>query len=215
VEVYATDEERVEALRKWWKENWRSIFGGVALGLGLVFGWKAWVAHTTSVGEQASVHFEQMMNLVQTGQDELANQQAERLRSEFSATPYAVFAALLQSKMRVEQGDAGTARASLEWALNNTDEEELRHIIRLRLGRVLLQAGDIPAASGMVAGSVPGAFAGEYAELEGDIAVAKGEVSAARAAYARALQGEAGNRALIQMKLDDLLEEGPPPSVGS
>ncbi len=215
MDVYATDEEQVEAIKKWWKENWRSIFGGVALGLGLVFGWRAWVAHTTGIGEQASVYFEQMANLMQTGQTELASQQAERLRSEFSATPYAVFAALAQAKMHLGKGDAGAAKASLEWALNTTDQEGMRHVIRLRLGRVLLQAGDVSAATGILPATVPSAFAGEYAELEGDIAVAKGEPAIARAAYARALQGGAGNKALIQMKLDDLPAELAPPSAGS
>ena len=35
VEEYLTDRDQEEALRNWWKENWRWIFGGIVLGLAL------------------------------------------------------------------------------------------------------------------------------------------------------------------------------------
>ncbi len=37
-----TEEEQVEALKDWWKENGRSLLLGVALALAIVFGWKGW-----------------------------------------------------------------------------------------------------------------------------------------------------------------------------
>ena len=40
-----TDEEKLELLKKWWKENGGSIITGVVLGLALLFGGKAWFAY--------------------------------------------------------------------------------------------------------------------------------------------------------------------------
>ena len=39
---HLTDEEQVEALKKWWRENGKSVVGGVVLGLALVGGWRGW-----------------------------------------------------------------------------------------------------------------------------------------------------------------------------
>ena len=36
--VYETDEEKVEAIKGWWKENGLSVAGGLAIGLAAVFG---------------------------------------------------------------------------------------------------------------------------------------------------------------------------------
>ena len=38
VEDYLTDRDQEEALRNWWRENWRWILGGVVLGLALLGG---------------------------------------------------------------------------------------------------------------------------------------------------------------------------------
>jgi predicted negative regulator of RcsB-dependent stress response len=40
VDVYTTEDQQVEALKRWWKENAKSILLGVALGLAAVFGWR-------------------------------------------------------------------------------------------------------------------------------------------------------------------------------
>jgi predicted negative regulator of RcsB-dependent stress response len=39
VEDYLSDREQEEALRAWWRDNWRWILGGIALGVALLFGW--------------------------------------------------------------------------------------------------------------------------------------------------------------------------------
>jgi predicted negative regulator of RcsB-dependent stress response len=204
VEVYETDEQRVESLKQWWRENWRSIFGGVVLGLAIVFGWRAWIGHRASVGQQASAHFEQMVAALQRGDYPAVSQQAETLRKEFATTSYAVFAALAQARAAVEQGHPEVARAALEWALANTRDSALQDVARLRLARVLLGDGDSAAAARLTETPDRGAFASEYAHLEGDIALAQNRSEAARTAYARALEAGASNRALLQMKLDQL-----------
>ena len=42
MEIYSTEEERLEALQRWWKENKSSVFGGLLLGLAAICGWKMW-----------------------------------------------------------------------------------------------------------------------------------------------------------------------------
>ena len=40
MEQYRTEEEQVEALKKWWEENGRSTVVAVIVALGLGFGWQ-------------------------------------------------------------------------------------------------------------------------------------------------------------------------------
>jgi predicted negative regulator of RcsB-dependent stress response len=87
--------------------------------------------------------------------------------------------------------------------MQNTDDDSLKTLTRLNLARLKLSDGDIDGAS-QLAGVESGGFAGEFAELRGDISVAKQELEAARDAYAQALALNVGNPELVQMKLDDL-----------
>ena len=40
METYNTEEEQVEALRRWWDENVKSVIAGIILALGVSGGWK-------------------------------------------------------------------------------------------------------------------------------------------------------------------------------
>ena len=49
-----TDDERVEDLKKWWKENGASIIVGIALGVMAIFGWRYWNSYRDAQAETAS-----------------------------------------------------------------------------------------------------------------------------------------------------------------
>jgi predicted negative regulator of RcsB-dependent stress response len=203
MKVYQTEEEQVEAIKKWWKENGTSVVAGLVIGLGAVFGWQGWNSYQDRIGGEASVAFYQMLNAVDNRNSELAAQQAERLQTDYASTSYAVLAAMTQARLKVEEGDTNAARARLEWAMQNAADDSLKTLSQLNLARLLLSDGDLEGAS-KLATVDQGGFAGEFAELRGDIAVAKKELSAARDAYAQALALNVGNAELVQMKLDDL-----------
>ena len=42
MEEYRTEEEQVEALRRWWDENGRSTIAAIVIALSVGFGWQAW-----------------------------------------------------------------------------------------------------------------------------------------------------------------------------
>ncbi|OQX35622.1 MAG: hypothetical protein B0D84_02245, partial [Candidatus Sedimenticola endophacoides] len=117
VNVHLSEEEQVEALKKWWKENGKSVVAGVVIGLGAVFGWQAWEKHQRTSAEDASALFEQLSYNVANGST-LAEQQARDLIQEHHGSVYAVFAALELARIKVGQGDLAAARTQLQWALN-------------------------------------------------------------------------------------------------
>lgn len=206
--VYQTEEEQVEAIKKWWKENGTSVVAGLVVGLGAVFGWQGWNSYQDRIGKEASVSFSQLMVAVENNELESAANQAELLRVEYDSTSYAVMAAMTQARLKLEQGDSAAARSQLEWAMQNSPNDSLKQLVQLNLARVLLNDGDLDGAAEL-ADVRDGGFTGEYAELRGDIALAKQDMPAAHEAYSMALAQNVANPDQVQMKLDDLAMANP------
>ncbi|MBT3024190.1 MAG: tetratricopeptide repeat protein [Candidatus Thiodiazotropha sp. (ex Lucina aurantia)] len=204
---YQTEEEQVEAIKRWWKENGTSVIAGLVIGLGGVFGWQAWGNYKDRIGAEAALAFNQMVAAVDRGDKSSAVKQAELMRSNYDNS-YAIFAAMAEARVKLDQGDAATAISRLEWASENADNPSLKQLVQLSLARVLLNEGELDAAEKQVA-SEQGGFAGEFAVIRGDIAFARGDKAAAAEAYTQAMTLEVSNRNLLQMKLDDLAATTP------
>ncbi len=200
-----TDDEKVEAIKKWWKENGTAVIAGIVIGLIAVFGWRAWVNHQEQVGQNASLAFEQLLMAASTGQHESAEKQAEALADEHAGTPYAALADLALAKVRVEQDDLAGAAEALRSALETAPDPSLSTLAAFRLARVLIASDAHDEAMAVIElHDDDGAFSADFAGLRGDIALAKGQIDDARAAYEAALAGNAGLSRLIELKLQDL-----------
>ncbi|MEE9358259.1 YfgM family protein [Candidatus Vondammii sp. HM_W22] len=210
MDVNLSEEEQVEELKKWWKENGKSVIAGIVLGLGGVFGWQYWTQHEKGIAEQASFQFEQLRNSVSANASEVAIKQAEGLISEHKESTYATFAALNLAKVKLQLGENKAAREQLQWAIDNTDDDSLKQIARLRLGRLMLSDGDVDSAATIIAQATVDSFQGDFSELRGDIALSKGDKAAARQAYQEALAQKASNPVMVQMKFDDLAANANP-----
>ncbi|HEB77445.1 MAG TPA: tetratricopeptide repeat protein [Methylothermaceae bacterium] len=200
------EEEQVEALKRWWKENGTSIVAGVILGLAGIFGWNAWQNHQRVQAEQAASLYAQLLDAVESRQYPLAEGLVQRLTSEFGSTAYADFARLLAAKAAVEQNDLEKAKKYLGQLVTAGEDENFRHIARLRLARVHLAAGHPEDGLKLLDSADvgdPGGFVGQYEELKGDLYVALGQLQQAATAYQKAI--ELGrDDAYLKMKLNDL-----------
>lgn len=200
-----TDDEKVEAIKKWWKENGTAVVAGIVIGLVAVFGWRAWVNHQDQLGQRASLAFEQVLMATAGGQYELAANQAEALRKEYDNTAYAALADLALAKVRAEQEHLAGAADALRSALAKAPTPGLAKLAALRLAQVLIAQDALDDALAVIdAQDDGGAFSADFAGLRGDIALAQGNRSKARAAYERAIAGGAGLQRLIELKLQDL-----------
>jgi predicted negative regulator of RcsB-dependent stress response len=199
---FKTEEEQVEAIKRWWKENGASVIAGLVIGLGGVFGWQTWGNYKDRIGAEAALAFNQLVAAVDSGDKASAVKQAELMRSNFDNS-YAVFAAMAQARVKLDEGDAESAISHLEWASQNADNPSLKQLVELNLARLLVDQGELDAAEKLVK-SEQGGFAGEFAVIRGDIAFARGDKAAAATAYTQAMTLEVSNRNLLQMKLDDL-----------
>jgi predicted negative regulator of RcsB-dependent stress response len=234
--LYGSDEEQVEALKSWWKDNGSSLLMGVAIVLVAFFGMRQWQSSQTGSSGAASDLYQQLSQLaVSSVQTEVTAEQLQQadaiyqqLKNDFADSIYSRYAALAMAKFLVEKGDEARAATELQWILDNPKlgmlrkpEEELFMVARLRLARIKLSMGDPDAALALLKEVQPGSFNASFAELEGDILLEKGDADGAKAAYTRALASTEGvNPVLLQLKLQnlgvspaDLPPAAPPPAV--
>lgn len=202
--TYQTEEEQVEAIKKWWKENGRSVIGGVVLGFAIIGGWQGWQGYQRNQGEAASSHFDAMRQAVQTGQHDRAIEDGKRLIGEYGGTVYASFAALELAKLSYQRGEKAAARNHLRWVADAAPDPAIRELARLRLGGLLLDMQDTAALQALLAKPTLPAFAGEFAALRGDLERALGNPEAAREAYQEALLKGVEDIGLLRMKLVDV-----------
>ena len=60
MEVYTTEEQQVEVIKNWWKENGTSVIAGTVIGLVGLFGWRYYTEHQQTTQEAASQAYNEM-----------------------------------------------------------------------------------------------------------------------------------------------------------
>jgi len=207
--AYETEEQQVEALKKWWQENGRYLIAGVVLGLGILFGWNSWKNHKETQGMAASDLYSQLTKAVESSSVENAKAFEEKLVQDYDGTPYAALGALTMARLYVEQDNLAEAEAKLRWTMDNADELELKEVSRIRLAQVLVAAEKYDDALSLLDG-LPTSYTSLTEELRGDVFRAQGKIDEARTAYDRALLTAGGRSEYLQLKRDALgkVQEG-------
>lgn len=205
MELEQTEQEQVEALQKWWRENWLSLVGGLVLGLGGILGWQYWGEAQQQNAAAASESYEAIKTKIVINRLDAARADITKLADEHSGSPYVTQARLALAQAQAEGEDWAAAEQTLRTALADTDDKALAGLIRLRLARSLWAQGKADAAMSEL-NAEAGAYTPVYQDLKGDIALAQGDTDTARSAYEQALASDAQfiDRNAIQRKLDAL-----------
>ncbi len=212
MEGYESDKEQVEAIKRWWKANGKSVILGVALGLAIAGGGKWWLARQQSRAEFASDQYELVLQDVQKGSPAAALERGGRLLDNLPTSNYADLTALVLAKLKVDQSDLDGARFYLQWVVDHSSITQLKDVARLRLGRVLLAKGDAAGALQAVESADMKSFPSPAQELKGDILLAMGKRDEARMAYSAAINADGGgaDQSRLQMKLAEVGGQGAP-----
>jgi predicted negative regulator of RcsB-dependent stress response len=212
VAIYDSEEEQLEALKAWWKENGTSTIAGVVVGIALVAGWNYWHSHRQEKMAEASATYSQLVKSIEAGNQGAVEPLSKRLREEYGDTTYAAYEGLQQAKLKVQKGDLAGAKALLQEVAAHPNKE-LSHIARIRLVRLMLAAGEHEEGLRLINEVDPAAksgFSASYDELAGDLYVAMDRLDEARTAYQSALNSGAQSP-LLKIKIDDLTAGEPVP----
>ena len=113
---------------------------------------------------------------------------AEQLKSDFSGTTYAQFAALHLARIAVAENDLAAAEEQLRWVLGEASKgSDTAQLAQLRLARVLAASGDSDQALAILDSQEQGTYQASYAIARGDILLSQGKAEDARLSYAEAL----------------------------
>lgn len=207
---YATEEEQIEAVRRWWRENGRAVITGVIIGVAALVAWRGWAWYTENRALAASAVYEQVLAEVNSGDTEALVEQAQRLRKRYGSTAYAALGAFAAARAEVDAGKLDAAADWLRWVMDNADEVNTQRLARARLARVMGEQGKTDAALDLLDAEVPSAYTALYAEIRGDLLSDKGEREAAAEAYRQALQAQIGpsDPELVQRKLNRVKPAG-------
>ena len=203
--AYSIEEEQeINQLKDWWKENGKTIIVAFILGVGGMFGWRYWQAHQAEQIAQASAQYDALIYSAQ--QDEQAKKaNIEQFVQANSKTAYAVFALLDEAKKATEKQDFAAAEANLNQALTQSQDEVLTSIVALRLSAVQFQLGQLDNALTSLNQVKGESFNARKAILTGDIQVAKGDKVAAKNSFEQAQQsGTQLEQQMAKMKLNNL-----------
>jgi predicted negative regulator of RcsB-dependent stress response len=201
MEQYVTEEQQVEAIKRFWKENGIPIVVGAALGFGGLFGWRYYNDMKIADQEQASVAYDAVtLDLVK---DEAGYSSAQSYIDENSDSGYALLMAFKLAQQAAESKDLTEAVKQLSFAANNAESTSVQTIANLRLARVQLELGVHEEALATLDKVSDDAFLAQRQEIKGDVYQAQELFDKAREAYSSALEVNANNN-VLKMKLDNL-----------
>jgi len=209
------EQEQVDALKAWWKDNGKKVVIAAVLALvfgGGGFGWKYWQGQQQA---QAAAMFEdfltQLTNPNFQGSDgKKLDESADKIAEKFGTSIYAVRAKLMAAQMNIGSKNKDAATAQLQWVIDHADND-LRDAARLKLAGLQLDDKKYDAALALLNAKHPTAFDALYLDMKGDVLLAQGKKDEARTAYQEALSkaqskpGSGFNFAqVVQLKLDGL-----------
>lgn len=207
-----SEEEQLEVIKRWWKENGTSLIAGAVLAAAGVFGWNAWQNYQEGQAEAASVRYQQLVNMTAgntLADDQLANAREliDDITSDHGDTLYAELAQLLEARLAVQQGDLDAAKSALENVASDSSRRYVQSLAWLRLARIEIANGNPQAALSLLDESITDALAAQQANVRGDAYAALDQTEQARDAWQTALElAQTQNQPLygVQFKLDDL-----------
>lgn len=225
--VHLSEEEQLEALKRWWKDNGKTIVIAVLVAVVGYFGFTTWQDQKRQKAEQASSVYEQLLKIAVTepgktlsdAEKATIKHLANEIKDSNSKSLYAHSAAFFLAKLAVEDNKLDEAATELKWVLSAKPDAATEQLARLRLARVLTAQKAYDDALAQLSPEPVAAFTSEYAEARGDVLKLQGDLDAARTAYEKALAAtdpqQQERYMLMQMKVNDLKVDTAAPAAAA
>ncbi len=230
VELY-DDIEQGERVKQWIKENGGGILLGIALAVAGIFGFRYWqdqqVQQNYAAAEYYRIVNDELVELnaaqpagAAESSDETAsetageddsvalNQALSTLQNDYTDNLYAALATLQLADHKIRTDDLEAASQQYRFIIDNTDNQQMRALARLRLARTQLAMGQSDAVLQTLNGlSVQDAYAGLSARIRGEAYLAMNDREQALAAFEQAEEELGGNPdRMLELRLADLRE---------
>ncbi|MCR1836898.1 tetratricopeptide repeat protein [Rodentibacter caecimuris] len=203
--AYSIEEEQeINQLKEWWKENGKTIIVAFILGVAGVFGWRYWQTYQANQIAEASAGYDALVYAAEQAPTAQKAKLTEFIQAN-SKTSYAVFALFDEAKNAVAKQDFASAEVALQQVLTQSQDDLLTSLAALRLSAVQFQLGQLDSALSTLEQVKSAGFNARKILLVGDIQLAKGDTVAAKNSFEQVLQtGSSLEQQMAQMKLNNL-----------
>lgn len=201
------EQEQLDTLKAWWKDNSNWIVGVVLVVAVVMGGWRGWHYYQNKQNTEAAILFQQFMQQLDSNDAKRVDDAALAEMDKYPGTPYASRAALIAAQVSEQGKDMPRAKTQLQWVIDHASEAGLKSVASLRLASILLDEKDYAGAFKALQTKHADSFDALYSDLSGDVFNAQGKSAEARAAYKVAydkLEEKSSYRNLVRMKLDAL-----------
>lgn len=185
--VYMTEEEQIEAIKKWWQRYNTLITIIFSLVLLSVSGYKYWLWHQEKIDTQASTAYEQMMVAFSNHSNKGVQSYANQLITDYDKTVYADVARLVLAKVFVNKVDYAKARGMLEKVVEKSRISAFKQMAKIRIARLLVAEKSYDQALTELSVVDDTAYMPVINELKGDIYTAVGKYQEAILSYKEAI----------------------------
>ncbi len=201
IDIHATEEEQVEIIKKFWKENGKSILIGVIVGISVMFGWKWYQGYKLDYETQA-----RNLYIALESDKKSAETIYHNLQNNYAKSSYSKFANFLMAKYYFEDKNHQKAIEFLT-PMIQAEDDFLAHIARLRLANVYLDLNEYSKAIDILNIENVGKFLAQYEMLRGNINLAQNNNIKAKKHFENAANNMTNNsevQRMLIMKITDL-----------
>lgn len=200
---YISDEEQMNRFGEWWKENGTTLLIALGVAVAAFVGWNVYSDQRQQTVEDGTSVYAEYVDATDEAQRKAL---AQRIKTEYPDSSFAVMVAFSEAKAAVDEGDLEAAERALTAARQSASNSLLSDLASLRLAKVQYAGGDATAALKSLQSIRNPGYQSLALELTGDIHLAEGDSEQAHAAYISALEAEntdGNNRPLLEIKRDN------------
>lgn len=207
MEVYATEEQQVEAIKQWFKKYGNLLSWILIIGLGLYSAIQYWQHHQKVVKTKASDEYGALLQAIEAKDNTTVEHTANLLVKDYESSVYAIFANFFLVDDYVKNKYWEQAENKLKWIIEHASQPQLVALAQWRLMKAYAAQGKESEAIAVYDQRKSDTYVSLMAELKGDILLKKGDKAQAMKAYEFAYSAapeEGMHGPLLKMKMDEL-----------
>lgn len=206
MEVYATEEQQIEAIKKWFKQYGNMLSWIIIVVAFIISATLYWRHHQQVVRDAASDQYMVLLEGLEKNDKDTIKSKADILVKEYPSSPYASLAGFVVAHQAIEENDVAKSEEQLKWIMQHSPQQNFQDIARIRLMRLLISQNKLDEAMKHYSDK-KGPYQTLMAELKGDILVKQKDINGAKQAYELALSStpeEGMHGPLLKMKMQEL-----------
>jgi predicted negative regulator of RcsB-dependent stress response len=205
--AYMTEEEQIEAIKKWWQRYQNIILTSISIVLLVFAGFRYWNWSIEKQSLEASVAYEHMMVAFTNKENKVIKSYANQLIENYPKTVYADAAHLILAKMYVSKEKLDEALEQLQFVSEHSSMSSLKQVANIRKARILTMKRAYPEALQVLSVVNEATYLPLINELKGDIYAATKEYTKAIAFYQLAMvevQNKGVGNVFLEMKANEM-----------